>query len=465
MSGIKVELLPALFKDAVTIARRLSVRYLWIDALCIVQDSRSDWASESAQMGSIYENAYATIAATSARNSSERLLTQRPPVTKILYKNTAGRPTVLRARKVQDHHPKPDSTEPVSVEGSLANRAWVLQEHVLCSRIIHFTHTEVVFECRTAFRCECRPSPKRAATSPGLIPKVCSAVNRPSKAQKSPWKTWHHFVARYTKRQLTFPSDKLPAISGLASQFSIATDSKYLTGLWHENLIMDLLWTSSNVKLRAYPDGRTSPTVSEHYRGPSFSWASLDGPIDYHTLDSVDEDCGDNSHLVPISRILSSQCHLAQPENVFGEVSFASLTLRGYTKTAWLTSSVDGGDDVAPRFMATISLTKGGDKIPISPDTLLVHSSSSVHDTDVQPTIHRATPTERYDVVTKAPVLCIKIATRGYESVVGLVLSPAKPGAYSTKNEDGEGAFERLGVFECGFESFQGAKQQTIVLV
>src|SRR5437016_1094573 len=47
--------LPPLFQDAVTIARKLGYRYLWIDSLCIVQDDPADWDREAAQMWSIYQ--------------------------------------------------------------------------------------------------------------------------------------------------------------------------------------------------------------------------------------------------------------------------------------------------------------------------------------------------------------------------------------------------------------------------
>jgi len=63
---IPLEKLPQTFQDAIELTRRLGIRYIWIDSLCIVQDDASDWADESKQMGTIYERSYLTIAATSA---------------------------------------------------------------------------------------------------------------------------------------------------------------------------------------------------------------------------------------------------------------------------------------------------------------------------------------------------------------------------------------------------------------
>lgn len=59
------------FQDAVTITRKLKLRYLWIDSLCIIHDSCSDWERESAKMGDIYRNALLTMAAAGAKDGSE----------------------------------------------------------------------------------------------------------------------------------------------------------------------------------------------------------------------------------------------------------------------------------------------------------------------------------------------------------------------------------------------------------
>jgi hypothetical protein len=69
--------LPRLFRDVVETTRRLKYRYLWIDALCIVQDDGLDWQREAAVMGQIYQNAHLNIAAGGAKNSHSPLLGER----------------------------------------------------------------------------------------------------------------------------------------------------------------------------------------------------------------------------------------------------------------------------------------------------------------------------------------------------------------------------------------------------
>lgn len=65
--SIPLSSMPANFYDATIITRKLGYRYLWIDSLCIIQDSPSDWEAESQNMGNIYTNAALTLAAAAAK--------------------------------------------------------------------------------------------------------------------------------------------------------------------------------------------------------------------------------------------------------------------------------------------------------------------------------------------------------------------------------------------------------------
>jgi hypothetical protein len=69
-AGIVLESMPPLFRDAVITTWKLGIPYLWIDSICIIQDSKDDWEAESAKMGSVYKNAYVTIAASVPRSQT-----------------------------------------------------------------------------------------------------------------------------------------------------------------------------------------------------------------------------------------------------------------------------------------------------------------------------------------------------------------------------------------------------------
>jgi len=67
------------FADAFLVVNGLGIQFIWIDSLCIIQDSRGDWLKESAMMGRVYGAAYLNIAATGAVDGSEGLLFDHDP--------------------------------------------------------------------------------------------------------------------------------------------------------------------------------------------------------------------------------------------------------------------------------------------------------------------------------------------------------------------------------------------------
>ena len=78
-TNIPYEDLNKLFQDAIQASGRLGINYIWIDCLCIVQDSREDWLNESARMGAVYRNSYLNIAGTGFKDGNAGLFVQRNP--------------------------------------------------------------------------------------------------------------------------------------------------------------------------------------------------------------------------------------------------------------------------------------------------------------------------------------------------------------------------------------------------
>jgi hypothetical protein len=74
---IPSDMMPACFKDAVLIAKRLNIPYLWVDTMCIVQNDRVDWEIESSKMAEVYRNAAFVIAASSSSNLHESFLVSK----------------------------------------------------------------------------------------------------------------------------------------------------------------------------------------------------------------------------------------------------------------------------------------------------------------------------------------------------------------------------------------------------
>jgi len=80
------------------ISYRLGVKYIWIDALCILQDDKLDWEHEASMMASVYANAFVTVAAVQAIDSNERCLGLRKKPARITYKNTKGNEYPIKVR-------------------------------------------------------------------------------------------------------------------------------------------------------------------------------------------------------------------------------------------------------------------------------------------------------------------------------------------------------------------------------
>jgi hypothetical protein len=78
---LSLEEMPQNFRDAIKITRELGMRYLWIDALCIIQDCADDWKTEAAKMASIYAGAPVMISALEADSSTVGILKlERAPI-------------------------------------------------------------------------------------------------------------------------------------------------------------------------------------------------------------------------------------------------------------------------------------------------------------------------------------------------------------------------------------------------
>jgi hypothetical protein len=133
--------LPRTFRDAIVVTRKLGVRYLWIDSLCIVQDDPQDWLRESALMGEIFANSYCTLAATSAKDSNGGLFLPRTVSQSVKLTDSSGDSPVSFYSGIQDHFERDLD------DGDLNSRGWVLQERLLSPRMIHFTAVQTFWEC------------------------------------------------------------------------------------------------------------------------------------------------------------------------------------------------------------------------------------------------------------------------------------------------------------------------------
>jgi hypothetical protein len=273
---LPLEELPPLFKDAVIVTRNLGYRYLWIDSLCIIQDSTDDWIRESANMGYVYSNCVLTIAAEASPNSTFGLF-QSP--------NEGRKPDLSRLVRTRCHSSEKclqgqlfcDSRADISAmdsRGPLSRRCWALQENVLAPRILRFAKQQVWWQCRGAQWNERWPSPHQYGSNAWNID-LPLQINQGllKSADKACFNNetfehlglWYRLVNDYSARMITFETDKLPAISGVAKAAQRSIQQEYKAGLWLNDIIEGLLWSSSG----------PGAVKAVEYVAPSWSWASI----------------------------------------------------------------------------------------------------------------------------------------------------------------------------------------------
>lgn len=328
MIGIECTNLPSVVLDAISITAVLDFKYIWIDSLCIIQDDAQDWDEESARMCAIYEGAYLTIAASSAESAdvslAERYHRHEPTFFRCRQSATSDNGKVstifqLASREEceygfhnEDAVRRPDR-EP------LHDRGWTLQEAILSTRVVFYTPTELQWQCQAIQICQCQIPPP---TKPGVIATRAHIRGDPGRSRQPHeiFAAWDRIVETYTERLLTNPDDKMPALSGLAQlvhrnlttalehyeldsgdKKALFRQSEYVAGLWAGDLIRGMLWgplhktvnlpyspaqtTSTTIILGAHVRDDMLPDIEKaaYYRAPSFSWASVDGPITYRT--------------------------------------------------------------------------------------------------------------------------------------------------------------------------------------
>ncbi|KAK7714339.1 hypothetical protein SLS64_004439, partial [Diaporthe eres] len=149
-------------REAVQVTREMGVRYLWVDSICIVQDSVDDWESEAVRMSDVYGSSYCTIMATDGRDSDAGLFRPRADSVvrstwyEVWYEEQTS-PTVFMKEMLLEAEGEMSFYTRRLDDAPAAKRAWIFQEHVLSRRLVHFTHDQLMWECQSTVTCESFP--------------------------------------------------------------------------------------------------------------------------------------------------------------------------------------------------------------------------------------------------------------------------------------------------------------------
>ncbi|KAK0620820.1 heterokaryon incompatibility protein-domain-containing protein [Immersiella caudata] len=323
MSGFAISSMTKVMQDAVATTRALSTRYLWIDAVCIVQDDHADWERESSTMRDIYEHAYVTICTIASPSCHSGFVERRPLAITVPFQSSIS-PAIkgsftLRTGGLAMPSPYVDNDVDLTFEesendGKWAQRAWTFQESMLSIRKLYFGSFQLMFSCPNHTTSDTGLFHLNGDNAHGVIPFPTHPQSR--------HEAWHDVVARFANRDLTHETDRLPAFSGIARVMGLSPEL-YLGGLWKPYLAVSLCWLrDTNVKI---PPLATKDRILGHgavanaYVAPSWSWAARRQAIFF--LRSV-LDCREEAKTI-------TACTKVQGLDPFGRVTDGLLQVGG----------------------------------------------------------------------------------------------------------------------------------------
>ena len=253
----------------------LNVRHIWIDSLCIVQQSKKDFEIEAPKMGSIYRNAVVSFAATFGKNGKAGLIRDRNDLSLRPYLVRPDWDEKGRTFACEDRRPE----QSMLIDSALGQRAWCFQEAILAARIIHFSAQQLFWECSALTANEAYPHglperyPSRKSFSLDTWTKHKDGPHGTSGTQ--PYRIWDKMVSLYSQCKMSKSSDKVVAIGSLALSLQNRFEGvdTYVAGLWRSQLPETLVWNL--IDCRSGP-GAHRP---KGWRAPSWSWASTEGQV------------------------------------------------------------------------------------------------------------------------------------------------------------------------------------------
>ena len=291
--SLPVSHLPKTILDAILITRQLGFRYLWIDTLCVIQDSIEDWETACATMAAIYANSACTIAASASEDDEAGCFVPRDPQAigwigidfpypipsdynlvsnRIICNQEWPVPITSVARRVILHPNVPEPRSSVET-GPLFQRGWALQERCLSPRMLHFTEQQVAWECESTWSYESLHLRDQVFVDTDMCLSKHKSDTHALEEPAHLYEAWYSIVREFSRAHLTRITDQLPALSGMAKAYlgKLPQDT-YLAGLWKHDLVRGLWWAKNSDYAQALQRPNT-------YLAPSWSWASVRGPI------------------------------------------------------------------------------------------------------------------------------------------------------------------------------------------
>jgi hypothetical protein len=270
---IPFDKLPRTFQEAVEVTRGLGCRYLWIDALCIIQDNQDDWRREAAKMATIYQGALLTICAATSTSCHGGcgISNTLPPAKHFTFPQNDGSGADVQRVSISKGLGSINQHGEIFRKFPIHQRGWILQERLLSQRILYMTNNQMYWQCRSF--CESEDGVLFKHRRDRFTTVSHSEMHVPLESfqqlrnKEELALTWYRWMSEYQSRKLTYQSDGLPALAGIVRLYQSLTKDKPVIGLWEHDLHLHLGWAVF---------GHGQLTANEHdSQVPSWTWASV----------------------------------------------------------------------------------------------------------------------------------------------------------------------------------------------
>ncbi|MCJ1400213.1 hypothetical protein MMC11_003417 [Xylographa trunciseda] len=325
-------------QDAIKVTRKLGLKYLWVDALCIIQDSPDDKPRELRKMASIYKNAAVTIIAQAAESAHDgfAISPKWPLIDLTINFGLADNRGILFLRRRENLTHIAD----YNIEAT-ESRAWCLQESLLSRATLVFGSMQMFWSCCEIYHADqtgsyskpngkdpSRPFPTHvhhiANKLPAVLLQQSASVELTVSEREEIWEFWTRVVNLYGAREVTYFTDRFDAISAIVSEIQKFTLDDFVAGLWSPNMARGLLWCVDPT-LGTSPVGKRFPRPSQSipedaaaYIAPTWSWLSVLGSVTYRSL-LPSPDC----------KIMSYDIQHVDPAQPLGRLRGGTITVQG----------------------------------------------------------------------------------------------------------------------------------------
>ncbi|KAF2808877.1 HET-domain-containing protein [Mytilinidion resinicola] len=430
-------------QEAILVTRELGLQYLYVDALCIIQKTlleddsgvrthSGDWAVEAGKMASVYQNAFITIAAASAADCRDGFLLRNDWFT-------------------PDSKLDEDTCTWKVFESPLHDRAWAFQEDLLSRKTVTFCAPVLQWCCKST------EAQKVVHEEYDLVGGGWVLRSNGPLSQIR----WWLWIVYYTKRKLTYESDRLAAVSGVVEYFAQQTNDLPVLGLWKSDLIVGLLWNTT------IPGTRNR---SKEFSMPTWSWLSVNEIIHHRRC----KDAKDVKYVLDVE-VEKFQCDWDGPE-MTGRLLRTDLVIRGCLEIAqvheipwdhddWLRTTFHERYVVMPRLLL---LAKGGQHVEGESSNTTKHRNAGYCMIDLK---------SDYESLIQegAVVFCLQIAIRpqtqhswASSPAVYITTDPIREVLLLKKSEKSTNTYERIGagrIYVKDFLDFFKGPRESIRLV